>query len=385
MYTKEKLEQSFRNQFGVKADIYVKSPGRINIIGEHTDYNNGFVMPAAIDKYIYIALSKRDDDRVSLFSADYNERYTSELNDDTKLAPEWAKYIIGATIILQEQSEILTGFNLFVIGDVPLGAGLSSSAAFSCATVFAINELYDLGFSRIDIAKIGQRIEHEFIGVKCGLMDQFASVMGKSNHAIKLDCQDLSYEYIPIDWSSYDLLLLNTNVKHSLASSAYNDRRESCEKGVAWVKAHIPDVKSLRDISLEQLEKYVFAKDKDVYYKCKFVVEENMRLQQAAKALVENDFALLGKLLFEAHWALSKEYEVSCPELDYLIQVAQSNEYVVGARMMGGGFGGCTINIIQKGKSQDFVNQVESAYEKKFGLAISPIYIKLSDGTSIIN
>lgn len=385
MYAKEKLEQSFQDQFGVKADLCVKSPGRINIIGEHTDYNHGFVMPAAIDKYIYVALSKRNDERISLYSSDYNENYTTTLGLSATSAPDWAKYILGAATIVQEKSNKLSGFNLYVVGDVPLGAGLSSSAAFSCATTFALNELFDAKIERIDIAKIGQRIEHEFIGLKCGLMDQFASVMGKNNHAIKLDCQDLSFEYVPIDWSAYEILLLNTNVKHTLASSAYNKRRESCEQGVSWVKEYDSSVNSLRDVTLAQLEDFVRPKSEDTYTKCKFVVEENQRLQQAAKALANNDIPTLGQLLYTAHWALSKEYEVSCAELDYLIEAAQSTDYVIGARMMGGGFGGCTINIVQKGRSQEFVELIASAYEQQFGFALSPIHINLGDGTSVIN
>ena len=385
MYTKVTLEQAFQDHFAVKADLCVKSPGRINIIGEHTDYNNGFVMPAAIDKYIYVAISKRNDKTISLFSSDYNESYETSLGASTESAPDWAKYILGAATIVNEKSNTLAGFNLYVVGEVPLGAGLSSSAAFSCATTFALNELFDAKIERIEIAKIGQRIEHEFIGLKCGLMDQFASVMGKNNHAIKLDCQDLSFEYVPIDWSAYEILLLNTNVKHTLTSSAYNKRRESCEQGVAWVRAHDMSVNSLRDVTLAQLDNYVRPKCEDTYTKCKFVVEENYRLIHAANALADNNIPLLGKLLFEAHWALSKEYEVSCEELDYLIREAQSTNYVVGARMMGGGFGGCTINIIKKGRSQDFVNEIESSYEKQFGFALTPIHINLGDGTSIIN
>ena len=384
MHTKETLEQAFQDHFAVKADLCVKSPGRINIIGEHTDYNNGFVMPAAIDKYIYVALSKRNDNTISLFSSDYNESYETTLGASTETAPDWSKYILGAAAIVNEKNNSLAGFNLYVVGDVPLGAGLSSSAAFSCATTFALNELFDAKIERIEIAKIGQRIEHEFIGLKCGLMDQFASVMGKNNHAIKLDCQDLSFEYVPIDWSAYEILLLNTNVKHTLASSAYNKRRESCEQGVAWVKEHDSSVKSLRDVTLAQLEEFVRPKSEDTYTKCKFVVEENQRLQQAAKALEENEIPTLGNLLYQAHWALSKEYEVSCAELDYLIEAAQKNDYVVGARMMGGGFGGCTINIIKKGRSQEFVDNIAPAYEQKFGFALSPIQINLGDGTSIL-
>src|SRR5690606_35194754 len=201
--------------------------------------------------------------------------------------------------------------------------GLSSSAALTCAAGFGLNELFNCNLSRLDIAKIGQQTEHEYIGLMCGLMDQFASVMGQKYSAIKLDCKDLSYEYIPIDWSDYEILLLNTNVKHNLASTAYNDRRAACEQGVAWVREHEPAVSSLRDVSITQLDKWVKGKNLDVYTKCRFVIEENQRVQEACKTLQNNDIDKLGKLLFTAHWALSREYEVSCPELDFLIEAAE--------------------------------------------------------------
>jgi len=241
-----------------------------------------------------------------------------------------------------------------------------------------------LGFDRFELAKIGQATEHNYIGLKCGIMDQFASVLGKQDHAIKLDCKDLTYEYVPIDWSEYEILLLNTNVKHNLASTAYNDRRNSCEQGVAWVKEHFPEVESLRDVTLTQLDTFVKDKEQDTYTKCRFVIEENQRLLAASEALINNNIEELGKLLFSAHWALSKEYEVSCPELDYLVSAAEASAHVVGARMMGGGFGGCTINIIHKGQSDAFVEEVSAAYEAKFGFPLTPIRINLGEGSSLI-
>lgn len=385
MISKDSLHQIFNSTFNTEAQILAKSPGRINIIGEHTDYNNGFVLPAAIDRYIYVALSKREDNQLHLFSGDYNEGFQTDLTDENNDAPEWAKYIIGVSQLIHKKTNKIQGFNLYVVGDVPLGAGLSSSAALSSATGFALNALFGCDLTRIEIAKIGQQTEHEYIGLKCGIMDQFASVLGKQNHAIKLDCKDLSYEYVPIDWSDYEILLLNTNVKHNLASTAYNDRRNSCEQGVAWVKEHFPEVETLRDVTLAQLDEFVKEKDLDTYTKCRFIIEENQRLLAASEALTNNDIEELGKLLFAAHWALSKEYEVSCPELDFLISAAEQSTHVVGARMMGGGFGGCTINIIHKGKSDDFVQEVSASYEEKFGFPLTPIRINLGEGSSMIN
>ncbi|MBL1409282.1 galactokinase [Sphingobacterium faecale] len=378
------LKGLYLEQFGSNPAILAKSPGRINIIGEHTDYNLGLVLPAAINKYIYIAVGKRSDFKIHLYSADYTETYRAPLADDPEAAPIWAKYVIGIAQILKREHIKLEGFNAYIIGDVPLGAGLSSSAALTCVTGFALNHLYNLNLSRLEIAKFGQQTEHENIGVKCGLMDQFASCMGKKNNLIKLDCQDLSFKYIPADWSNYEILLLNTNVHHSLASSAYNDRRAACEQGVAWVKEHHSSIQSLRDISIEQLERYVKPRSVEIYTKCKFIIQENQRLQDACISLTMGDFKKLGELMFKAHWALSKEYEVSCDELDFLIESAENNHEVIGARMMGGGFGGCTINIIQKGRSQPFIQEVAPKFKARFGFELTPIHVAIADGASLI-
>lgn len=380
------LQNAFHKVFHEDAQLYVKSPGRINIIGEHTDYNMGFVLPAAIDKYIYIAISQRIDQQIHLYSEGYKEQFTTNLEGEIPPGTqEWVKYIIGVSKFIQSKTGKIRGFNMYIVGDFPLGAGLSSSAALTSAVGFGLNELFNCNLFRIDIAKIGQQTEHEYIGLMCGLMDQFASVMGKKNSAIKLDCKDLSYEYITIDWSDYEILLLNTNVKHNLASTAYNDRRAACEQGVAWVKEHDPLVQSLRDVRIAQLDKWVKEKDPDVYSKCRFVIEENQRVQDACEALRNNDINRLGKLLFAAHWALSKEYEVSCPELDFLIEATQASSDNLGARMMGGGFGGCTINILKKGSSKAFIQKIEPSYKEKFGFSLTPIRISLGEGTSLIN
>lgn len=383
MISRESIDASFLERFNENPTVTVKSPGRINIIGEHTDYNNGFVLPAAIDKYIYVAISERNDTKIHLFSSDYNQYYESDLESEAITVPEWAKYIIGVVQLIQKRTNSIKGFNLYIAGDVPLGAGLSSSAALSCATGFALNELFQCQLSRVEIAKIGQQTEHEYIGLKCGIMDQFASVLGKENHAIKLDCKSLSYEYVPLDWKYHEIVLLNTNVKHNLASTAYNDRRESCEQGVKWLQEHYPEVESLRDITLDQLDQIVKPLDQDVYTKCRFIIEENQRLLDAVTAFSNKDIKHLGELLFKAHWALSKEYEVSCPELDFLVSAAENSEYAVGARMMGGGFGGCTINIIKNGKVEDYINDVSAMYKEKFHLDLTPIQVKISNGSSI--
>ncbi len=375
------VKDTFLRVFNSEPQIVVKSPGRINVIGEHTDYNNGFVLPAAIDKGVYIGISSRNDNNIELYSVDYNEKYNTDTTTLT-FGPElWTNYILGVTRILKLKFDGIKGYNLVVVGDVPLGSGLSSSAALTCATSFALSKLFDLNLSKLDIAKVGQQTEHEAVGVRCGIMDQFASVFGQDNSLIKLDCRSLEYEYIPIELDGYEILLLNTNVKHSLASSAYNKRREACEAAVALVKEKYPQVESLRDVSIAQLDEIVKDVSAEYYQKSKFVVEENERLLKATEALKANNIDSLGQLLYDAHWALSKEYEVSCDELDFLVSTVATYPEVAGARMMGGGFGGCTINIIKKGKSKDVIDKLSNLYFNKFNLNLIPIKISISNGT----
>src|SRR5690606_13512087 len=348
MISKQQIEEKYTAIFEQAPAYVVRSPGRINIIGEHTDYNEGFVLPTAIDKAIYVGIGKRDDHIIRLYAEDFKEYFELALADVHPVDKGWPNYVLGVVHQLQLRGANLKGFDMYIDGDVPLGAGLSSSAALECAVGFALNVLFDLEIGRVDIAKIGQLAEHTYAGVKCGIMDQFASVMSKAGHVVKLDCRDLSFSYKPLELDDYAILLLNTNVKHSLASSAYNDRRASCEEGVRLVQQKFPEVKSLRDVTLEMLEAHVRPVDMEVYTKCRFVVEENERLHQACDALEHGDLETVGRQMFSAHEGLSKEYEVSCPELDFLVDYVKSFPEVIGARMMGGGFGGCTINLVKK-------------------------------------
>ena len=358
--------------------------GRINVIGEHTDYNEGFVLPTAIDKAIYVAVSRRQDNLIKLYAEDFQESFEISLNDIRPVEQGWPNYILGVVNELLQRELPVQGFNLYVDGDVPLGAGLSSSAALECATGFALNVLFDLQIERVEIAKIGQLAEHTFAGVNCGIMDQFASVMSKADHVLKLDCRDLSFTYKPLNLGDYAILLLNTNVKHSLASSAYNDRRASCERGVALVKKHSPHVNSLRDVTVAMLDEFVRPVDEDVYTKCRFVVQENERLNAACNALEEGDLETLGQQMFNAHKGLSEEYEVSCKELDFLVEYVKPFPEVVGARMMGGGFGGCTINLVKKSFVDLLIERIAPVYQSKFDLKLSAIKVVPSDGTSLL-
>lgn len=380
----ERLKNAFKEIYQTEP-ILVKSPGRINIIGEHTDYNGGFVMPAAINKAIYVAVSKRDDEEIHLYSESYQASYTSSVSAIKKSDLSWANYVLGVADQLVNRGYKIGGFNLYLDGNVPLGAGLSSSAALECATAFALDHMNELGISQMDLALISQKAEHVFAGVNCGIMDQFASVFGKQDHAVLLDCRSMEYEYIPLALEGHKLVLLNTNVKHSLSDSAYNQRRAQCEQGVAWISAHHPEVSSLRDADLKMLETFVKPNDAEVYQKCKYVVEEIGRIQKAAEALKQGNLVALGKLMLETHEGLSQEYEVSCKELDFLVNYVKDLDHVLGARMMGGGFGGCTINIVKNEEIDALISEVSALYEKEFDLSLDAYVVETADGSTLIS
>jgi galactokinase len=373
------IEKKFGELFTGKP-VLVRSPGRVNIIGEHTDYNGGFVLPAAIDKSIYVAISKREDNKVKLHAVQFNEQVEQTLADIHPTG-NWATYILGVTDQLIKRGYSFSGFNLVADGDVPTGAGLSSSAALECAVVFAINELFELNISRIEMVHIAQQAEHRFAGVMCGIMDMFASMFGKKDHVIKLDCRSLDFEYRPLLLNDCKLVLFNTNVKHNLASSAYNTRRQQCEQGVQLIQQHYPSIKSLRDVTGKMLEEYVWPYDTRVYKRCRFVVDEIERVQSGCDSLAAGNLAALGKKMFETHDGLSKEYEVSCRELDFLVNEIRNDAAVLGARMMGGGFGGCTINIIKDEAIDRITEQLTNAYRKELQLELTAYTVQTGNGT----
>lgn len=383
MIAKETIINKFKSLYQDEP-IVVTSPGRINIIGEHTDYNDGFVLPAAIDKAIYVAVSKRGDDLISLYAEDYRESHEVRLSDIAISEKHWPNYILGVVDQYQKRGATLGGFNLYIDGDVPLGAGLSSSAAVECAVTLALSELFDLNVERLDIPQIAQKAEHTYAGVMCGIMDQFASAFGKEKNVIKLDCRTLGFEYVPLDLKGYEVVLLNTNVKHSLASTAYNKRREQCEQASAWVREEYPEVKNLRDVTIDMLDRLVKEKDKDIYAKASFVVLENERVEKSCEALRAGDIKQLGQYIFQSHEGLSKVYEVSCPELDYLVDYVRQFPEVIGARMMGGGFGGCTINIVKEGALASILPALEQEYRQKFDKELAVIHVNIADGTRLI-
>jgi len=380
----EHIEAIYQERFGEKP-LLVRSPGRINLIGEHTDYNGGFVLPAAIDKAVYIAVGVSGDDSCRYYAVDLNESYQDNIRALTNKKGHWSAYINGVVDQLHQQGLSLRGFNLVVGGDVPVGAGLSSSAALECGVSMALNELFGLGLDKITMVKLSQRAENEYVGMKCGIMDQFASMMGKEGHVIRLDCRSLEFQYEPFDSKEYDVVLLDTGVKHSLASSEYNTRREECEKGVALIAASVPGVKLLRDVTVEMLDRYVKPVDENIYRKCLYVVEEIRRLTEGCEDLRAGDIRAFGKKMFATHEGLSRFYKVSCDELDFLVDAVRENPHVAGARMMGGGFGGCTINLIRKEARKALVTQLKKAYSERFGKVLTVIDVRITDGTTKLN
>ena len=381
---KDSVNEKYQTLFN-NTPLLVRSPGRVNLIGEHTDYNNGLVLPAAIDKNIILAIGKRDDDEIHLHSLDQGETHVAKLDKLERSPLLWPDYIVGVVQQLIKRGHHVSGFNLVFGGDIPQGAGLSSSAALECATAFALNELFSLALQQLDIALISQAAENEFVGVKCGLMDQFASVFGQEQRLIKLDCSDFSHEYIPFNNPDLRIVLFDTQVKHSLASSAYNERREQCEHGVSLIQKHHPEVKSLRDASTAHLARYVKPVDDTVYNRCFYVVSEIQRLLDGCDDLKRDDFESFGVRMFETHDGLQHLYEVSCDELDILVDLVRGNDAVLGARMMGGGFGGCTINLVRAAQVQEVVDSVTTAYKQKTGKQAQAYIANISAGTSIIH
>ncbi|MBS1638454.1 MAG: galactokinase [Bacteroidetes bacterium] len=366
----------------VQKHIKVKSPGRINLIGEHTDYNNGFVLPAAIDKYIYIDASLRNDDVIELFSVDNNQSYTTTTNTLLKSSMHWPDYVLGVVNELQKAGYITKGFNASIHGDIPIGAGLSSSAALECATIFALNELNEFGIDRITMVKLCQKAENNFVGLQCGIMDMFASMMGKANHVIRLDCRSLEYEYFPLQLNDYKIVLLDTQVKHSLASSEYNTRRKECNEGVALIQQKHNEVKSLREANIEMVHECI--ENGNVKNRCTFIVEEKKRLLNGCIDLQNANVQAFGKKMYATHTGLSELYKVSCNELDFLVNECSKEEKILGARMMGGGFGGCVISLMHQDFIEPITQKIATAYKEQMQKNLKVYIATIGDGTSVI-
>ena len=373
------IQKIFLDKFKQKP-ILVRAPGRINFIGEHTDYNNGLVLPAAINKEIQIAIAANQTSRCTLYSADLKEEHTCTI-DDLKPGKSWVNYLHGVMKGIHQIGFPLQGVDVVIQGNIPLGAGLSSSAALCCGFGTAYSQVIGAGLAPLSIAKIAQFAEHHFAGVKCGIMDQYASIFGEKDKAILLDCQTLEHEAFPFDFPEVDILLIDTKVKHSLADSAYNKRREACEFGVAQIARKYPEVKSLRDISLPMLQELQNNFPDEVYKRCRYVILELERTQRAAQLLKNKELESFGQLLYETHEGLSRDYEVSCEESDFLVDLARANR-VTGSRMMGGGFGGCTLNLIKKSETEAFRKLVQEKYVTTFNKEPGFYIVEIEDGVS---
>lgn len=366
---------------GRTGNIYA-APGRINLIGEHTDYNGGYVFPGAVDKGIMCEIRPNGTDTVMCYAIDLKDRVEFKVTDTEAPKASWARYIFGIVKEMQKLGVEVKGFNTAFAGDVPLGAGMSSSAALESCFAFAINDLFgDNKVSKWDMALAGQATEHNYCGVNCGIMDQFASVFGRAGKLMRLDCRSREYEYFPFNPEGFKLVLLNTCVKHELASSAYNDRRKSCENVVAAIQKKYEDqqIETLRDAEMDMLEAVKDDVSEEDYKRAHYVLGEKERVLAVCKALECGDFDTVGNMMYATHEGLSKEYEVSCPELDYLNDIAKECG-VLGSRMMGGGFGGCTINLMRDNVYDNFIAKAKAKYNEKFGKEPVVIDVVIGDG-----
>lgn len=376
----QSIRHKFKTLFGVEGSVYA-SPGRINIIGEHTDYNGGFVLPGAVDKGMVAELKFNNTNRCRVYSIDLNENTEFGLEEADAPAEHWAKYIFGVCREMIKRGASIKGFDSVFAGDVPLGAGMSSSAALESTYAFALNDMLGLGFAKMELAKIGQATEHNYVGVKCGIMDQFASLHGKAGHLMRLDCKTGEFAYVPFDPEShgYKVCLVDSCVKHALVGSPYNRRRESCERAVKAIQVKHPEVEFMRDAELEWLEEVIGVISQEDYIRALYARQEVDRLLDACAAMEKGDYETAGRKMYGTHIGMSVLYEVSCEELDFVNEVAKECG-VTGSRVMGGGFGGCTINIVPVAKYENFVSTVQAKYREKFGINCKIYPVVISDG-----
>ena len=375
---KTKIADKFKTLFGEDGDFFA-SAGRINLIGEHTDYNGGYVFPGAVDKGIMAEIKLNGTDKVHVYSLDMDEYVEFGLNEEDAPAQSWARYIFGVCRETIKRGGKIAGFDTVFAGDVPLGAGMSSSAALESTYAFALNYLFDCNIDKFELARIGQSTEHNYCGVKCGIMDQFASVFGKAGNLMRLDCKTMEYKYYPFHPEGYRLVLLDSVVKHELASSAYNKRRESCERAAAAIRKNHPEVEFLRDARMEWLEEVRTVISEEDYMRAEYVIDEVQRVLDVCDALEKDDYETVGKKMYETHYGMSRLYEVSCEELDYLNDIAKECG-VTGSRVMGGGFGGCTINLVRNELYDSFIEKAKKAFSEKYGHEPKVYDVVISDG-----
>ena len=375
----KEVKSCFLEQFKVQP-LMVFSPGRINLIGEHTDYNDGFVFPAAIDLGIALAINKSSSNLSRVYALNKEEMHDIDLNNITPIKNGgWRNYVLGVVVELAEIGKIVGNFDSVFAGNIPAGAGMSSSAALENSFVFGLNELFDLGLTKKEMILVSQKAEHHFVGVKCGIMDQYASMFGEKNTALLLDCRTITSKKIKIKLKNVKLILVNTNVKHELSESAYNDRRTVCER-----ISKLLNIKALRDASVNDLENLREQISETDFNKALYVIKENNRVQLFSEAILKKDYETMGQLMYETHKGLSTNYNVSCKELDFLVDVTKKMDFVFGSRMMGGGFGGCTISLVLEHEIKKFKTEISQMYQNKFGWDCSIYDVKISKGTHLI-
>ena len=376
--TIEELKSLFKQRFGNEGVVYTSS-GRINLIGEHTDYNGGFVFPGAIDSGIYACIRLNGTNKVHAYSIDKEDYCEFGMNEEDHPHLHWVNYIFGVCREIIKRGYKLQGFDTVFYGNVPIGAGMSSSAALESTFAFALNELLNLGIDKFELARIGQATEHNYVGVKCGIMDQFASLFGKAGHLMRLNCATMEFEYYPFNPKGYKVVLLDTLVKHELASSAYNRRRESCENACAHIAAKHPEVKYLSDATMAMLNEIDVEIPAEDYMRAEYVIGEKQRVLDVCDALEKGDYETVGNRMYGTHYGMSKLYEVSCEELDYLNDIAKECG-VTGSRVMGGGFGGCTINLVKEDLYDAFIATAKKKFAAKFGHEPKVYDVVISDG-----
>ena len=373
----------FKETFVNMPDKIVLSPGRINIIGEHIDYNDGYVLPAAINKIVCFAFEINNSNTANIKAIDLNESVLIDITKEEIVSDVvWTNYLRGVLFQLKLKGYKIGGFNCAFSSNIPIGSGLSSSAALECGFLFGINEMFNLEIKPIDIALMGQSAEH-WVGINCGIMDQFSSVMGLENKVIKIDCRTLDYTYHDADFVDYSLILFDSNVQHSLFTSEYNNRRIECDEGLRIINDNYPEINSFRDCNEELLIGLKSKMTDNVFRRSLYAVKEIKRVIEACAALDKGDIKTLGKLMFETHDGLSNDYEVSCAELDYLVDLAKAEEDVIGSRLMGGGFGGCTITLVKKGRENAIKDKFTKLYADRFNIELKIYDVKVSNGTSL--
>ncbi len=380
------VKEKIANHLTINDDTIVAlAPGRINLIGGHTDYNKGLVLPGAIDKYFYFALNPRTDDQINITAIDLDKKYSFTTDQLQKHGELWVDFLIGLLIEFKKSGVELKGFDCALTSDVPIGSGMSSSSALECSILTALNEYFDCHCDPWKLIEMSQSSNHKFIGVQGGILDQFSSLFGKENHVMYLDCDTLKYNYIDYPTSQYTWLVINSCVKHDNLTSGYNDRVSECNNAVNSIKRVYPDIRHLSDIKDTDALKEITFENETVRKRAQFIVEENNRVTSYVSALKLNDFKTCGELLYACHEGLSNQYEVSCAELDFLVDILRDEDAVLGSRMMGGGFGGCTLNLVDKSHTASIKDKVKNLYFQKWNIEPELYLVNISDGARIIN